>query len=255
MPVTPMLQALVLFEERNVKDYGLALWAALHEVEQFFKPLPGEHGYTRYFISSSQPESGIVDTVMRTLGRLLFNTKEIAALDVLQSKEFKPIPKAATDDQERRLVEAGDLAKMVRGLIGRGDELPMLIVTDRPLRPPPGWRYMIWKTLENRTGVLSVAPLDPLYWRESDPERIMTIKSRLRSAALAVTGDMLGLDQCSDRNCVMFRPVDSVLDLDDMVTLGGGHRTPELEHRRFDERVDDPTQIQPVCAAIPPVKP
>jgi hypothetical protein len=239
-----IVQVLLLFEERNVKDYGLALWAALHEVERFFEPVAPKPAYTRRFVSPVSLEPGFLHHIGRGLAQIFLNAKNPNALDLLPASQRVPNKLAA---DEAVIVDQNRLVGAIRDMLPNIRAEPMLIVTDRAIIPPPSWRYVIWDEAGSPPAtVLSVAPLDPLYWRENDANRILTIKARMRAAALSITGTMLGIGACSDRSCVMFSPVLSVLDLDDMQRLGGEHEQPALENRSFSPKPGDPTEVQPV---------
>jgi hypothetical protein len=254
-----VVQVLVLFEEKNALDYGLALWAALHEVEQFYKPAAPNLVYRRYFVSPVAPEPSVVSRITRTLGQIFVNAPEVAALDSSDRRSIKPISKELKAE-DTAIVDQNRLYAAVCDVIDQTSGVPMLIVTDRAIVPPAGWRYIIWdaagepwsETVMPRSIVLSAAPLDPLYWRETDADRIATVKSRARAAALSITGSMLAIKRCKDRDCFMFNPVSSVLTLDGMRRFGRGHDRPELEGRHFDTKPCDPAIVEPVIATEPP---
>ena len=108
-----------------------------------------------------------------------------------------------------------------------------IVITDCAIVPPAEWRYIIWDATPNGA-VISYAPLDPGYWTtavEAD-ERIMTVKSRVRAAALCVIGSLTGLRRCQNERCFMFANIDSVVRLDQMELIGPEHEIPELSERR-----------------------
>jgi hypothetical protein len=250
------VQVLVLFEEKNAQDYGLAIWAALHEVEQFYKPAAPNLSYRRYLVSPASLQSSFLSQIAHSLGRIFVNATEVSALDVLASENIQPMPKKLRAT-ETSIVDQSDLAETVREVIHESSQSRMMIVTDRAIMPPADWRYIIWDEVRPTEleslppppmAVLSLAPLDPLYWREPHDNRVPTIKARARAAALSITGSMLGIESCSDRSCFMFKPVSSVLTLDSMRRFGRGHGRPELEDRGFEAKAPDPTVIQKVLA-------
>ena len=244
-----LLQAIVLFDDANAHDYGLALWALLHEVERFYRPLDLKRKFARFYISPTAPEKSLLGQFLHGLGNVMYGKQVTSALDVLRPTEV-----IATRDQERaavgpygRVIEQAKLTEVVRQMIGCSNlPVPLMIVTDRAITPPPEWRYVIWAGTSNIDSVLSVAPLDPNFWRERDPHRILTIKRRARSAALSITGEHLGIRRCDNPECVMFANVDSVTTLDDMTTFGSEHELPELEGREFSVAARDATAIDPV---------
>ncbi len=250
------VQILVLFEEKNALDYGLALWAALHEVEHFYRPAAPSLTYRRYFVSPASPEPSFLTRIARSLGQIFVNAPEGSAIDLLDPRTIRPISKQLRAE-EAAVIDQHQLVAAVRDVTDEMSDAPMLIVTDRAIIPPRDWRYIIWDaagsiwsdTVSPPAVALSVAPLDPRYWRESETDRIATIKSRARAAALSITGSMLGIGRCADRACFMFNPVSSVLTLDGMRRFGRDHDLPELEGRRFDSRVTDPGAVSPVVKA------
>lgn len=55
---TPITQVLLLFDEKNSGEYGLALWAALHEVEAFYNAGERRMDVRRLYISPYVPSPG-----------------------------------------------------------------------------------------------------------------------------------------------------------------------------------------------------
>ncbi|MGE3145711.1 MAG: hypothetical protein AB7K35_09005 [Pseudorhodoplanes sp.] len=244
-----LLQAIVLFDEANARDYGLALWALLHEVEHFYRPLDPKRKFARFYICPTAPERTLFGQILHGLGSVMYGSRVTSALDVLRPAEV-----IATREQEQavggpygRVIEQARLTEVVRRMIGCSDlPVPLMIVTDRAITPPPEWRYVIWAATSSLDSVLSVAPLDPNFWRERDPHRIQTVKNRARSAALSITGVHLAIARCDNPECVMFGNVDSVTTLDEMTTFGPEHAIPALEGRGFSESAKDATAIEPV---------
>jgi hypothetical protein len=105
-----------------------------------------------------------------------------------------------------------------------------VIITDKQIIPPEDWRYIIsdsWLKPEP-SAVVSVVALDPAYWQNYDRRRIATIKYRTRAAVMSVCGEFLGLKGCANPNCFLYSPVDSVTELEHMVTVGDEHSS-EIE--------------------------
>lgn len=254
-----VVQVLVLFEQNNVLDYGLALWAALHEVEHFYRPAAPNLSYRRSFVSPTSLEPGFLAKIARNVAQIFVNAQAIGAVDLPEPRSVRQISQQLRAE-ETAVIDQNRLVAAVRDVTDEVSDAPMLVVTDRAIVPPADWRYVIWdaagstwsESVSPPAVVLSVAPLDPRYWRESETDRIATIKSRARAAALSITGSMLGIGRCADRACFMFNPVSSVLTLDGMCRFGRDHDHPELEGRRFDARVSDPGAISPVIVAEPP---
>jgi predicted Zn-dependent protease len=127
------------------------------------------------------------------------------------------------------------LISAVRELVGDADQVGrLLIVTDQELMPPKDWHYVIWRGGEGRAdAVVSIAPLDPVYWNEPDEDRRSTVKQRARSALLCILGGWLGLERCDNEKCFLFGNVDSVNRLDIMIKLGPEHELSGLTGRGF----------------------
>jgi hypothetical protein len=247
-----IVHALVLFDEKNSREYGLALWAALHEVERFYQQADSSLEFSRFYISPYVPTPGLVESAWRGLGKMFASRGMDSALELLRQEERVTATSLQEDVAEpyRKTYNQKKLAHAVRNLVPQvASGTNLLVVTDRAITPPPNWRYIIWETFEDESSwsaVISVAPLDPRYWRDRDPNRIATIKHRTRCAAMSVTGDFLGISRCRNPECFCFDDVDSVIVLDDMKVLGAEHEIPELTDRGFDAEVTDPTAVQPV---------
>ncbi len=136
-----------------------------------------------------------------------------SALDVLKSKEViaTSLPSIETTERFRSTIDQGKLARICRNVTKSEDlDQHLVIVTDRAITPPPGFRYIIWDDVPDLDAtIVSVATLDPLYWRNSEPGRVMTIKNCLRNAMLSITGGLLGLHECNNDECFMCEDVDS----------------------------------------------
>lgn len=242
-----LIQAVALFDERSASDYGLALWAAFHEVEQFYKRVGAEIRYQRFFVAPSSPSGSIFESIAHAVGKLIPGERLQRALDVLsadQTRSFN-LQDQLSWDSRGRTYDQTQLAAAVRSLIGPiASGYHLMIVTDRPITPPSRWRYIIWET--NRdidASVISVTPLDPDYWHDRDPDRVLTIKARARAAALNITGGLIGLSHCDNPACFLFDDVDAVTVLDEMKGLGPEHNLDALVGYGFSNRQSDPTII------------
>jgi predicted Zn-dependent protease len=261
-----VIQVLLLFDEEHSREYGLALWAALHEVEAFYnRTEPGRRGkpgaaeqprmnVRRLYISPYVPSPSLLNATFR----MLFKAGDTqSALELLSQEErAKPefveaeivAPDERTYDQNK-LVET-TRRNVLRNRFGQsGETAHLMIVTDKPITPPPEWRYIIWSFVpikELRSAVISTAPLDPGYWGDSDPNRTAIIKDRVRTAAMCISGRFLGLHRCGDPRCFMYGKVDSVTYLDQMHRLGKEHEAEidGLTGRGFRRLVTDPTIVQ-----------
>jgi hypothetical protein len=54
--------------------------------------------------------------------------------------------------------------------------------------------------------------------------RFEVLYKRMRAAVCADMAELQGLNKCENRRCFMFRPVSSVLELDDMQGFGIEHQ-------------------------------
>jgi predicted Zn-dependent protease len=184
----------------------------------------------------------------RALGRWIPGGEVQTALDLLKHDQVLSSsgPSAELSPSRRRTYDQTHLATIIRKLVDpdkSGEHL--MIITDRPITPPADWRYIIWETDPNtNASVISVSPLDPEYWRDQDPRRVMRIKTRTRNAALSITGELIGLERCENPACFLFDDVDSVTVLDEMRAFGAEHDLSELVGYGFDEMVSDPTLVQ-----------
>jgi predicted Zn-dependent protease len=243
-----IIQALALFEEKSSTEYGLALWAALHEVEKIYERVQTQIEYRRFYIAPSPPNFSLLENLGRAIGKWIPGGPLRSALDRPRQSQILSSsgPLAELLKSHRRIYDQSRLAAIVRQLVDpEGSEDHLMIVTDLSITPPANWRYMIWETDPNtNTSVISVAPLDPEYWREKDPERIMRIKVRARNAALSITGELIGLGRCDNPTCFLTDDVDSVTVLDEMSAFGDEHRRPELTGYGFDEMASDPASVQ-----------
>lgn len=127
-----------------------------------------------------------------------------------------------------------------------------VIVTDLAIKPPPELRYLIWDVVPG-CAVVSLAPLDHLYWGMTvdEEERARVIKRRVRAACLSIAGTLLGLSRCENERCYLFAGVDSVLRLDEMVYLGPEHRVEPLESRSYPHVASNPVLAETI---VPPLE-
>jgi predicted Zn-dependent protease len=246
-----LIQALALFDEKNSLDYGLALWAAFHEIESFYRMTGTAVEYRRFYIAPKAPASSLLDGLLHRLGSVLPGGQVVRALELLNQDQIisSAAPSAEMADSTKRTYDQVKLASIIRNLIDSGGhDSHLMIITDRPITPPRKWRYIIWQEDPDfNSSVISVAPLDPHYWRDLDPDRVMTIKRRMRNAGLSITGGLIGISHCKNERCFLFDDVDSVTVLDDMLEMGSEHGIEAISGAGFDDdRVKDPTALQPV---------
>jgi hypothetical protein len=144
-----------------------------------------------------------------------------------------------TREGSRRTYNAGRIARLVPTLLDGRQAENSIIVIDQELTPPKDWRYILWER-----GVISIAPMDPLYWGAKEPNRIAIIKHRVRATCLLLVGRLLGQRRCGNERCFMYSNVDSVMRLDGMVTLGEEHTLPPLVGLGFEVLSSEPKRVQ-----------
>jgi predicted Zn-dependent protease len=251
MTIEPVqiVQMLLLFEKQSSEEYGLALWAALHEVETFYNLHEKRVIIQRFYISPYVPST-------RFFASFFTTTQVTNALDLLRQDERvqtslagdEAIKRNTKTYDQKKLLEV-TREKLLRERFGAAASvMPLMIITDRPITPPENWRYTIWESwLEPQpSAVISTMALDPAYWQISDEGRIATIKHRARAAIMSVCGRFLGLHPCGNPRCFLYSPVDSVTNLDLMVRLGDEHSSEiaGLSGRGFEPIPRDPNIIQ-----------
>jgi hypothetical protein len=243
-----IIQALALFDEKSSNEYGLALWAALHEVEKFYQPAHAQIDYRRYYIVPSPPNSSLFGNISRAIGQAMPGGQAQTAPDMAKHGQILSFSglSALLSQSTSRTYDQAQLAAAVRKLIEPQDPHDhLMIITGRPITPPAKWRYIMWDTDFNaNTSVISVSPLDPEFWLDKDPNRVTRIKTRARNIALLITGLLTGLERCDNPACFLFEGVVSVTALDGMHALGTEHNVPELTAYGFDDTAGDPTLVQ-----------
>lgn len=134
------------------------------------------------------------------------------------------------------------------------DTTPLVVVTDRPIHPPPDWRYLIWDPVPGGVAV-SFATLDPRYWGEQLelPERRQAVRRRLRAALCSVLGTCLGLVRCDNPWCFLYADVDRVSRLDHFVHIGEEHRVEALSRRGFATEAADEALEEAVAEVDEPL--
>ena len=135
------------------------------------------------------------------------------------------------------------LVAFARDLLGISSGT-LVVVHDRPIQPPPQWRYLIWDYVPGGVAV-SFATLDPRYWgdRVDEAERWATLGSRLRAALCSVLGSAIGLLRCDNPSCFLYATVDRVSRLDRMVRIGEEHHVPVLTGRGFAPAAGEPDAV------------
>ncbi len=251
------INVILLFRHaENSMELGEVLWAAAREVESFFDLGERRVAFFRTFLSEFIPytirqSSSAFALPLRQSNMELFSPEHGQQLGI-DTPEFNAEFSPSKSDWKRAegkytlTYETEKILHIVGELTG-GDAsgaIP-LVVTDLLLVPPPNYRYIIWGGDANGV-VVSIPPTDPTFWRIRESGRMAIIKHRVRTALLSSAGVLIGLQECDNERCFLFRNIDSVTRLDEMMILGPEHDLPALSQLGFDVTMSDPTKVQPV---------
>lgn len=229
-----ILQILLLKDEAESRELDRALWAAFQEIEAFYNRDQLRARFKRFYMSKTSPGSWL-DSV---LGRWKDSNWSHIQDDFWKKASGRY---SNTCDQQR-------LAELVSEQLGSAESGDLrLIVTDQEMTPPKGWSYIIWDGIPHGA-MVSIAPIDPRYWREDEADRINVIKHRVRTALLCATGQLLGFERCENEHCFLFSDVDSVVRLDEMIELGDEHQVTALVGYGYRPLVPDPNKVQDIVA-------
>jgi hypothetical protein len=101
----------------------------------------------------------------------------------------------------------------------------VVVVTDRELQPPEGFRYVMWLPIAGgRASVVSIATLDPVYWGSRPSNRLATLHRRVSVACcVTIAADFLHFHRCSNPRCFLYRRVSALDSIDLMTHLGPEH--------------------------------
>jgi hypothetical protein len=248
-PVT-LLQAILVHSACSA-ELGPVIWAAFKEVEGFFRRSSERQGLTfqRYYLASDLPPG-------------LESEANIKLKVVREKLDERFWGAAETRGLYDGTFEQGPLVEQARRLIG-GDrnEDPLVVVTDVELstvpkdlfqrRPPspPTHRYRFFSKYQQYSFIISIAPMDPEFWEQSDANRIETIKRRARAACCRTTCELLGIGYCRTSGCFMQIPIENPQTLDRMNCLCAEHpQASDLQGYGFPpkgdpNRVQDPVKI------------
>ncbi len=234
----PITQLLLLGDATTAPELGDVLWLALDEVRRLFTP----DGAPAPF-NVPLPDGSLVAVRPKIQTLLLARS----AVPQVAQEHWLPggVPRARAIIEQalkdaassRGGLDYGALASSVQAQLGQDEGVPLVLVTDQPVTPPPHWRYVIWQPVAGGV-VLSTAALDPAYWGEialgeADVDRLRVLKHRTRAASVTVIGSLIGLYRCANPTCFMFQDTDSVTRLDGMLHLGAEHAVAELTGRGF----------------------
>jgi predicted Zn-dependent protease len=250
-----VLQVLLLTNAEVSRELGVILWAALLEIEQFYNNGRKRAEFQRLYISPYVPSVGVIGTIGSALRGLLplhggASEDALGRLGQAERRQTQLPGIAEIQGLYKKTYDYEKLVKLVREVIqeqGSGSS-KLLIVTDCELTPPKDWPYIIWdyEPADGGGAVVSVAPIDPKYWRDPDPNRLSTIKHRVRTAGLSVTGEMLGLRLCNNPGCFLYKNVDSATTLDFMTQLGPEHEEGTLTGSGYAIDARDLTSVQKI---------
>jgi len=216
---------LLLREEDNARYLFAPLWAGFTETEQFYR-WPGLAPEFRRVYAGPRPPGSAV---------------QLSAEEVVPDSAVAGLSWSSALGRLSRTYDAAKLGPLARDL-ARADDV-VILVTDQELTPPEDWRYIIWDPFENGT-VISIAPTDPRYWRNRDPNRLSTIKHRIRTACISVVGESMGLNRCQNAKCLLYDNIDDVEVLDTMLYLGAEHGLSERTGLGYRPRPSNPSVIQ-----------
>jgi len=222
---------LVLRNPRNGSELGPLLWAALQEAASLYRRAARFRNVRferRLLMESGQPWTFSVADNERVA---------VTGLD-RRWRNWSSRTGGRTVDQ-------GMLGAAIREMMGGwSHHVPLVVLTDAEITPPPDWRYIIWDSIP-AGGVVSEAPLDPIYWGSSaNGQRGAVIKQRARAACCSVVGSLLGLRRCDNPSCFLFEPVEAFTQLDHMVLVGSEHDIKELAQLGFLPGESAPDRVQ-----------
>jgi len=218
-------------------ELGEALWAAFKEVEKFYNYGEKRAIFRRYYISEIIPES-MQGFFAESSDPLVEETNTERKI-LVQKNDPRWDSVAGT---YIRSYDAASIAQLAWALAGlRPSDEMQVVVTDLVLNPPRDWRYVIWDR-----NVISIAPTDPKYWNLKESNRNDLVKHRVRTACLSIVGELIGLERCDNERCFLFKNVDSVTRLDDMVVLGPEHNIEALTNRGFEILATNPADEQDI---------
>jgi predicted Zn-dependent protease len=235
----------MIADDGNYRELSKPLRAAIDEVKSFYN-----HGNERVIVSKGE----IVG------GRNLKNELEKIKLGLPTSHDSSATALNQLRNARGRYFRTYDqrkLANLHREVLGnevRGKDTLYVTVTDLEITPPKEWRYILWDYWPTNDAVISLAAMDPNYWRIEDQNRVATIKHRARTACLCVIGLFLGLTGCQNESCFMYSEVESVVRLDQMRYLGEEHNEfKNLVKRGFSVQPNDLEKVQRIIREPRPV--
>jgi hypothetical protein len=229
---------LLVREPETLDSLGPALWATFEEVEKLYNLDRQLARFSRTCVAPEMP-AGLTARI---------RSDDSLRPDVGEWNDLWDQCGGSYSDTIDQRCLVGRLKKML-GHTPRPLNASAIVVTDEELTPPPQWRYILWEACDGVT-VVSTAAMDPEYWGISDPDRLRTLKHRVRASCMCAVGMALGFDRCENEQCYLFEKVDSVLRLDLMRTIGREHREyPADEPVGYFIHEGDPAEGQEVVSA------
>ena len=227
-------QVMVFSDPRRSRELGRIVWSALREVETFFRRVKPGLEVARSYLGEQGPDGIEIERAG--------NPEEYLERFYVPSSEKD---RRGARRARSRTFDSTEIGSLVRQALPnvRGKAV---VVTDLELTPPKEWRYVVFDDDGSGGAVISLAPIDPLYWSVKDPRRLATIKQRVRASAMCVTAELLGLSRCRIPRCFCFQNIDSVTRLDAMVMLGEEHGIKALARHGFEPYHEEPEQVQPI---------
>ncbi|MBZ5726653.1 MAG: hypothetical protein LAP87_16840 [Acidobacteriia bacterium] len=255
--VLPISVALVFREPSQAQRLGRVLQAAIGEIETLYNLGQQRILLTRHLISDvpirgpGESDWLLVRFMKRTWSSFTGEATEPPGI------MWNAVP---LGDQKLKFWEASQgkfvdtvnpekLLEFVRSTAGVSDQQALLVVVDQRITPPEGFVYIIGKSYGPRDdqAIISTVPMDPEYWDIKEANPLALIKQRFRATCAAFIGERLGLKQCPEPACYMYRLAGDPEVLDGMVRLGAEHRElPELAEKGFSVPSGDPAAVQPV---------
>jgi hypothetical protein len=232
-----VVQVLLLRDQRMSKDLGPTLWAAFQEVEKLYNLERQRVSFKRYYVSTSIPTKVPKEERLESF-RVKSGWEDVWLGKSVRGGRRKEGVKLSgfnlsfnSSDNYPRRYEFEDITKKVRRLLGSdASDAKLLVVMDQEISPPENWRYMIWNTDTKvqgdvvNTALISIAPTDPQYWGDfDDADRLAKIKHRVRVASCSVVAEFLRIPECVNPQCFLCSPVESAVQLDQMVYFGAEH--------------------------------
>src|SRR5688500_8448424 len=130
-----ILIVLLFRDAQFAKTFGPSLWAAMKELELFWREAYPERAFRQHFLAPLVP---------RAVTRELKDENWKRVNDAVQSEAFW----LEARGRYKRCLDQEKLTRQVRGLLDAPVNL-MLLITDQEITPPPEWRYILASGVRN----------------------------------------------------------------------------------------------------------